>query len=243
MTKIGLFGKMPSAGDFVSRGFSPVICDKLNDLLQSTLLSASADSVERRQLMAQAHPVMLSIRAGVVCNSGFFGLWFPSSDRVGRVFPMCVGIETSLDEAKWPLTWPSKTLTHVLCQTVSGSFQQGDGPDELVARLPSPEHWSAVVSDSIPFEDVGEETVPAISIQHDSIYLVGPESHMSISGRALCSRLPWLVEMLGTIVGEDGNHAVFFGKRNIKSEANLAALFDGQWNRWGWETFGAKEKS
>lgn len=241
MATIGLFGKMPSVGDFVSRNLSPMMCDRLHHMIQAALMSVMSVGGDRQQLMSQAQPMMLSIRPGVLCESGFSGLWFPSCDRVGRVFPICVGLEVPADMSRLPLVWPSPLLTGVLCHAVAAAVQQGDGPDELLARLPAPEDWQNLANQGVPFGDVAEETVPAVSVEDISFCLDGPEDLMSVSNRALCSRLPWVVEMLGTIVGPDGNPAMYFGSRSILSWTNLAALFDQQWSHWGWVCFRAKD--
>jgi type VI secretion system ImpM family protein len=242
MLAAGLFGKMPSAGDFVNRGLSPTMCDRLDHLLQAALMGATSDGADRRQVLSQSMPVMLSIRPGALCDSGFSGLWYPSCDRVGRVFPICVGLETNSEERRLPLSWPSPYLTRILCQTVATALQQGDGPEGLLARLPTPDDWVRFSLEGMPFGDVSEETVPTVSVDDDSFCLEGPESRMSVSSRALCSRLPWVVDVLGSIVGPDGNPDVYFGSRSLLSWTNLAALFDRQWSHWGWVTIVADGK-
>lgn len=237
MATIGLFGKIPSVGDFVSRNLSPMMCDRLHHMIQAALMSVMSEGGDRRHLMSQAQPMMLSIRPGVLCESGFAGLWFPSCDRVGRVFPMCVGMEVPADMSRFPLVWPSPSLTKALCHVVAAAVQQGDGPDDLLARLPTPEDWQKLATQDVPFGDVAEETVPTVSVEDVSFCLDGPEDLMTVSNRALCSRLPWVAEMLGTVVGPTGGVAVYFGSRSILSWTNLAALFDKQWRHWGWTCF------
>ncbi len=242
MTSVGFFGKIPSAGDFVSRQLSPAMCDRLDHLLQSALMSATSDGVDRHQVMDNASPVMLSIRPGALCETGFSGVWYPSCDRVGRVFPLCVGIETGADTSRMPLIWPSPQLTRTICQLVARALQQGASPDELLSQLPSVESWTRMACEDVPFGDVGEETVPAVSVEDSNFCLEGPESKMPVTSRALCSRLPWVVEILGTVVGPNGESKFFFGSRSLLSWASFAALFDGRWNYWGWVSYGASQE-
>ena len=237
MSNIGLFGKMPSTGDFVSRGLSPRLCDGLDRLLQAALLAATSEGLDRSELMAQSPPIMLTIRPGVLCETGFNGLWYPSCDRVGRVFPMCVGLETAADSSLLPLMWPSVALTRALCQTVASVLQQKVGPDELLARLPTNEQWLSYSSQGLPFGGMEEETVPAISVDNSHLFLKGPEADMPVATRALCTRLQWVVEMMGTLVGVDGNSDAFFGSRSLLSWTPFAALFDGKWEHWGWSIY------
>jgi len=239
MSNVGFFGKIPSAGDFVSRNLSSGLCDSMDRLLQTALMAATSDSADRRQVMAHAPPVMLSIRPGTLSETGFTGLWFPSCDRVGRVFPLCVGMETGADVARLPLTWPSLHLTRGLCQVVATALQQSSGTDELLARLPSVQELTRMVITDVPFSDADEETVPAVSIDNSNFWLEGPETGMSISSRALCSRLPWASETIGVTVGPNGSPAVFFASTSMLTWAHFAALFDGRWDYWGWVRYGA----
>ena len=237
MSNIGLFGKMPSTGDFVSRGLSPRLCEGLDHLLQASLLAATSEGLDRSELMAHSVPIMLAIRPGALCESGFQGLWYPSCDRVGRVFPMCVGLETAADSSRLPLTWPSAVLTRALCQAVSSALQKNAGPDELLGRLPTHELWLNYSSQGLPFGGMEEETVPAMSVEDSYFFLKGPEAEMPVPIRALCTRLPWVVEMMGTIVGADGTPDGFFGSRSLLSWTPFAALFDGKWEHWGWNSY------
>jgi type VI secretion system ImpM family protein len=234
MNNIGLFGKMPSMGDFVSRSLSAQLCKSMDHVLQAALMAATTDSLDRRELMARSAPVMLTIRPGAFSETGFSGLWFPSCDRVGRVFPMCVGMETGSGASRLPLTWPSASLTRALCQAVSSALQQNDGPDELLARLPSLEQWMSYCSYDTPFSGMEEETVPTFSVDGSHFYFKGPESQMTVSERALGSRLPWVAEILGTIVRPDGSVDTFFSSGSLFTWVKFAALFDAKWDHWGW---------
>lgn len=237
MSNIGLFGKMPSTGDFVSRGLSPRLCDGMDRLLQAALVAATCEGLKRSALMAQSRPIMLSIRPGALCETGFNGLWYPSCDRVGRVFPICVGLETTVHSSRLPLMWPSTVLTRALCQAVSAALQQNAGPDELLGRLPTNAQWLSYSIEGLPFGGMEEETVPAMSVDDSQFILNGREADMQVSHRALCTRLPWVVEMLGTIVGSDGTPDAFFGSRSLLTWTPFAALFDEKWEHWGWSSY------
>jgi type VI secretion system ImpM family protein len=234
MANIGLFGKMPSMGDFVSRGWSPALCESIDKLLQSALVATTQDGSDGRQVMEQARPVMIAIRPGALCASGFSGLCFPSRDRVGRAFPLCVGLETDAEGAGIPLLWPSQQLTLLLCTAVVKVLQAGGGPDDLLAALPQPGEWDASATGGIPFSDVGDETVPDVSFRGSMFALQGPEKDMSVASRALSSRLPWVAQVLGTVVGADGSPEWFFGSRSMLVWTQFAALFDGRWAHWEW---------
>ena len=234
MPHVGLYGKMPSVGDFVSRGFSPLLCESLDRLLQTAVMAAASEGGDTREVLEQAKPVMISMRPGALCATGFAGLWFPSRDRVGRAFPLCIGLETAADQSKVPLFWPSARLTQMLCGAVVQVLRSGGGPDELLGALPSQADWDAAATHGIPFSDVGDETVPDVSYRGSLFALQGPEDGLSLPSRALASRLPWVVQALGTVVGPDGRPEWFFGSRTMLSWTHFAALFDGRWKHWEW---------
>jgi hypothetical protein len=150
------------------------------------------------------------------------------------VFPLCVGLEIEADQAKVPLFWPSRSLTEALCIAVVQVLQAGGGPDELLAALPPLAEWQAAAMRGIPFSDVGDETVPDVSYRGSLFALPGPEDRMSVAQRALCSRLPWVVLALGTVVGPDGSPTWYFGSRSMLTWTPFAALFDGRWPHWEW---------
>jgi type VI secretion system protein ImpM len=237
MSSIGLFGKMPSTGDFVSRALSPRLCDGIDRFLQAALLAATAEGMDRSELLEHSMPVMLTIRPGALCVTGFNGLCYPSCDRVGREFPMCVGLETAADSGHIPLSWPSNMLTRSLCQAISTALQQKLGPDELLEHLPTTEQWISYAREGAPFDGLEEETVPPMAINQDHYIFIGPEASISVSGRALCTRIPSVAQAIGTIVGCDGAPAAFFGSRTLLSWTPFAALFDGRWEHWGWSGY------
>lgn len=234
MSHAGLYGKMPSVGDFVSRGFSPALCENLDRLLQAALLATGEDGADARQVMERARPVMISIRPGALTTTGFAGLWFPSRDRVGRVFPLCIGVETTANQSNVPLLWPTDALAAALCGALVRVLQSGGGPDELLAALPPASAWDAAAMQRIPFTDVGDETVPDVSFQGTLFAVPGPEETMAVASRALCSRLPWVVQVLGTVIGPEGRPEWFFGSRSMLAWSHFAALFDGRWQHWQW---------
>jgi hypothetical protein len=57
---------------------------------------------------------------------------------------------------------------------------------------------------------------------------------MTLASRALGSRLPWVVQVLGTVVGPDFQPEWYFGSRSMLSWTHFAALFDGRWQHWEW---------
>ncbi len=92
----GFFGKLPSRGDFVRMGLSRAIATGWDDWVRTVLpvaqetLGAAWDDV-----WAHASAWRFTLGPGA-CGVGFVtGLWLPSSDSVGRSFPLMIAAETA----------------------------------------------------------------------------------------------------------------------------------------------------
>lgn len=94
----GFFGKLPAAGDFVSRGWPASARDGLDTLLQEAIATVLAALPTDRGAMARAPVSILSVRPGVIGDQGVTTVVFPSQDRVGRSFPLCAGVQWTEDE-------------------------------------------------------------------------------------------------------------------------------------------------
>ncbi|MEI8266712.1 MAG: type VI secretion system-associated protein TagF [Betaproteobacteria bacterium] len=234
----GLYGKLPSVGDFIGRGFSPELRHALDGLLQSALATAISDGVHPHTLFENAPSFVLSVRPGALCPSGFVGGIVPSQDRVGRLFPFCLGLETDAQMQRLPLSWPSLGLSQYLCGLGLGAKAAGATADQVMAELPDAARWQALSGQGVPFASAADETVPRLPSEDSAQCFVGPEAVMSPVDRALCSRLPWSVQVLGIVLDSAGGFDRFFSMKSLSDPAPLAAVFDGQWIRRGWVEHG-----
>lgn len=90
----GLFGKLPSRGDFVVRRLDPACREALDDWLQACIMTS-------RRIMGDAWlgtylnaPVWrFTCQAGVCGASPLAGVLMPSVDRVGRYFPLVLAAQ------------------------------------------------------------------------------------------------------------------------------------------------------
>lgn len=238
MATLGLFGKLPAVGDFVTRGFSNDLRAALDGLIEAALMSAYAEGATRESLEASALPMAINIRPGALCRTGFTGCILPSCDRVGRFFPLCVGQETEPRPPGplgfSPLPWVSLSLGSHLCQLALEAQTQGAGPDDLFARLPSPAALARLMDADHPFSAALELTVPSVPVSKSQFAFQGPESRMASPDLALCARLPLMVEALGSVITMGTQFDLFFATRSLLTWSSFAALFDGRWSHWGW---------
>lgn len=92
----GLFGKLPSRGDFVARRLDPACRDALDTWLQAGILTSRrvlGDAWLRAYLHA---PVWrFACPAGACGAAPLAGVLMPSMDRVGRYFPLVLAAQLS----------------------------------------------------------------------------------------------------------------------------------------------------
>ncbi len=88
---IGLYGKLPSQGDFVSRRLPWEVAAAWDDWMQDGIARArerlGADW-NKRYLSAPLWRLQLA--PGVLGAGAWIGVWFASVDRVGRQFPLAL---------------------------------------------------------------------------------------------------------------------------------------------------------
>ena len=234
---LGLYGKMPAVGDFVHRGFSPELLGSLDRFFRTTL-NYARDEGTVESLKASEQSFTLHIRPAALCSSGFLGCVVPSVDRVGRVFPLCVGLEvpSAPQSLRAPLPWISLRLAIEVCGATYAAQEQEVGPDELMNRLPPADAWSELMAHSMPFASAGESTVPLVSPSTTQFAFEGPEARMDPLDKAVCSSLPMQAAALGAVITDTPvtQFGMFFATRSLLSWAAMAALFDGRWEHWGW---------
>lgn len=88
-----IFGKLPAHGDFIRRGISEAVAGDLDDFLSASL-SDAASLADFDDLYGQAPAWRFIADFGDVAMCGVIA---PSVDRVGRQFPILVGVESPGD--------------------------------------------------------------------------------------------------------------------------------------------------
>ncbi|MFT4928266.1 MAG: type VI secretion system ImpM family protein [Phenylobacterium sp.] len=85
----GFHGKIPSRGDFVSRGLSREVIAVLDDWFQTGMVQSRNVLDERWLGFYQVAPIWhYYLSPGIVDDNAWLGIWIPSVDKVGRNFPL-----------------------------------------------------------------------------------------------------------------------------------------------------------
>lgn len=88
---IGLYGKLPCQGDFVSRRLPWEFTSTWDGWLQSGMARAKQDiGPDWTSTYLTAPLWRFQLAPGVLGPTGWIGLWFASVDRVGRQFPLAL---------------------------------------------------------------------------------------------------------------------------------------------------------
>lgn len=89
--RIGFFGKVPSHGDFISDGLERELVGTLDDWMRSGL-HACAEIFSGRwsEIFSSSPPIRFIIEKGIWGNCAYAGVLVPSTDRVGRKYPLAI---------------------------------------------------------------------------------------------------------------------------------------------------------
>lgn len=236
----GFFGKLPTMGDFVSRGWLTSSREGLDRLLVEAIAELLASSAAGSQAVAEAPCVVLSIRPGVIGDQGVVAVVLPSQDRVGRTFPLCAGVQWT-EDGQGGMGWPSLAYSRALIVRVLECVDAQAEPDALLSEivaLGSPRQFRQT------FVGLGgDETLPRLSAETKLLRVQGPLAVMSPAHAALCSMLNEASDVLGIRLDEHGEAQDFFVCRRVESGAALASMFDGRWVERGWTSYDAPTPS
>jgi type VI secretion system protein ImpM len=227
----GIFGKLPSEGDFVDRGWRPGARDGLDRFLQAAIAGVIETALPTKETLAAAPDLALSFRPGVLGEDGVVAVVVASRDRVGRSFPLCAGVQWSAGEEAAG-GWPSVGYARAVGACVRRAIADGADPDALLRAL-------VAIGDPRDFEASfaagdGDDTLPRIAAEAVLLQVAGPPAALAPPLAALCVVLAQASDLLGMRVAAQGEVQDLFACRELAARDGLAALFDGQWATHGW---------
>lgn len=142
----GVYGKLPSYGDFVRRGLPQSFVTPWDAWLQGCLGAArDALGADFDGLWAAAPPWRFRLPAGVCGDSAVAGVLISSQDSVGRLFPLTLAELLPGDAAA-----PDEGWYAALEQAGLAGRDQGEGVEALLAVLPMALTSGFGVRDDVP---------------------------------------------------------------------------------------------
>ncbi|WP_116087306.1 type VI secretion system-associated protein TagF [Tropicimonas sp. IMCC34011] len=142
--RIGLFGKLPSRGDFVARAVPAEILQHWEGWLERSVAGAKAELGEAWQETWDAAPVWRFWIGEMVFGHPIAGVLAPSRDKVGRRFPLTLFISGAGPRHPAPPLADDGT-TPAWYDTLERAALQAGGPgfdgdvDAMVQRIPLPD--------------------------------------------------------------------------------------------------------
>ncbi len=164
--RVGFFGKLPSRGDFVRSGLSRATVEAWDQWLQ-TVVPLAADTLADRWWDMRSW--RFAFGANICGPWPMTGLFLPSADRVGRLFPLLIAVEGGGIRARSSEVGATSDVNRPLNQTKLG-------PDGFNLKLSGPGARSS---------DVGATSDVNRPLKQSSAFLDEMESIATVATRSI----------------------------------------------------------
>ena len=232
----GLYGKLPSQGDFVVRRLPRDFVGPWDDWLQACMSRSRRDLGETWEQAYQDAPVWRFVLASGEAGPGAWaGVLQPGVDRVGRYFPMTVAARIAENLDPLATLFRSATWHESIEQAAETAFDAATGIEDLdrrIQRIGFPPDCAA------PLQVASDTTLPIAGRAFSALSLqVEPgDTHETLSG-VLYSRFlslehascAWLTAGTPTV-----GPALLMAK-TLPSGRQFCGLLVGRWEEHGWE--------
>lgn len=204
---VGFHGKVPARGDFVGHGLPREVLEPWDGWMSSALGEAGRRLGSGWEpLFAQAPVWRFALSAGLCGVTPLVGLWMPSADRVGRLYPFTIAasLPPTLDLSAVPAacaTWFARAEA-----VAADACRAAADVEGLPARL-------AILGRPDP------ERVPGTTKA-----LLDRLSGPLPSGASL-----WWTRGGGRV------EPSLLSCAGLPAGARATAFLDGAWSRWGWD--------
>jgi type VI secretion system protein ImpM len=217
---VGLFGKLPARGDFLRRGLPAGLTAPLDAWLQAALAASRAALGEGWPALWLESPIWRFAAAAGVCGPvPAAGILLPSTDRVGRCFPLVLAA---------PL--PAATALPDLLRGAEAWYARLEA-----AALDLLDETAAVETLEAALAAIGEPPLPDGNAPRPDLRLPLPENGplqapaaWDLAGLALLGSLWWSPQGAPRVAPS------LLACAGLPRPAGFAAMLDGDWTRWGW---------
>ncbi len=234
---VGLYGKIPGRGDFISRRVSREFTDFWDAWLQNALSCSRTQLNEQWLNVYLTSPIWRFVLSPGVCGRQLWvGIVMPSVDKVGRYFPLT--IVTPLDQginpfniASLTLDWFNKAEAIALSTLEEQSFNFDvfdKQVEELAAELPDfkGQNMGAEAA-SVNFRTSKGWRFPvkrtdSISLSYTSLLWQLTNARFSTYSLWWCDGSEYIEP---SMLVADG----------LPSVESYAAMLDGKWQQWSWD--------
>jgi type VI secretion system ImpM family protein len=245
---VGLFGKLPTHGDFLRRRVSEAFVDGWDAWLRECLAESKAALGERWLDLYLTSPAWRFVCAAGACGPApVIGLMVPSVDRVRRFFPLTLVAELPADVnligASIDATPFFESAERLVIETLATDDIDFEQFDERVVKLA--DRLEALTLPPLVALDGAAHAVAADSTQAWQIP-IGAVAHLAPAFEQLLSlRLASVYQPL-VLWWTDGSSAVepsCLITKGLPHPTTFGALLDGCWSDYRWRAVGARVDS
>lgn len=160
MVTVGLYGKMPSRGDFLRHGWDDATVEALDLWLADGLAAwRPADDAEFAGLFAAAPLYEFYLPAGRIGAQAMFGVISPSVDRAGRYFFLVAGV-----------AGPAATLWHLAVNRADFGYAAADAVYTALGPESDPDALAAAIAAALPDDLDGVPWRTRLSTPADAVF-------------------------------------------------------------------------
>lgn len=136
MSTIGLFGKLPAHGDFISRHLPSSFISVWDEWLQRSVAGSQELQGETWLDNYLTSPIWrFALRSGAVNESAWVGILVPSVDSVGRYFPLTIALSLPSSTNLFEYMTRNFTVFEALESAALSTLQEQLDADELMSVL------------------------------------------------------------------------------------------------------------
>jgi type VI secretion system protein ImpM len=226
----GLFGKLPSHGDFVGRGLPPAFLHPWDHWLQHGLSAAwTAGGEDWSQRLRDGPRWRFALQADICGERAVAGVLIPSRDRLGRSFPLTLAasVAPGTDLAALPVLAPDwfQRLETAALEALARDWAADTLHSALAPLPPLPDPAASRLRPHLPGQTGWYLPLPPAPVPAITWPAIGRELARLIDG-------PF---SLWWSKGSAGLPAALAVCPYLPLGAAFAALFDGDWERRGWD--------
>lgn len=228
--QIGLYGKLPTYGDFITRNLSSSFVTSWDEWLQHFISGSQEQMGDDWLDIYLTSPIWhFTLSPGVIDNNMWAGLMMPSVDRVGRYFPISLVKPFTSNITPVNFMQQQNEWFNALEQHCLSALDGGLDADELIAavnavQLSASEKYAATFN----LGEIGPMLF-ALSPDENSQSAVMPYITNAVLASGLSSFSLWKTS------GSQLISPLLFSCQGLPPISGIASMLDGQWQQRSWK--------
>ena len=229
MSGPGLYGKLPTHGDFIQRNLPSTFVKQWDVWLQHFVAGAKEKIGADWLNIYLTSPIWRFVLShGVIDDGRWAGILMPSVDQVGRYFPFTIAVR--LPDNQNPLEFMSLQtswytgIEEIALRALNGELLLDDLVEELAGVTLHLETAYAPTGALVESYSMHVD----MEFEEQSTASVYPCMLDSLLVKLLSSYSLW------STTGSERVAPCVFDVQGLPSVSKLPAMLDGQWQQWGW---------